>query len=479
MMLVRAARQAAFAGLSTALMLGFALDAAAQTSECPNARVSGRARPGLVPTTLLSVIDNAASTNEQLQLALNDCQLILRDSQRGSVDALMCVARAQIRLADRDIDPGSNYGYARCHAYRAARLGGAGVRTRADALRADALVGLMRVNAGSADDYSRELLRDVHNAQASDAVHRAVADMYVRQRNAPEALREARAHLQGTARALTLINISNMPGGDSRLLDEAYASDSSSVAVNSALGIAYFNRGEGDWGRAWQRLEFATRDRQTPEPGYESLQLDAFYYRSVLEASNRGYGTLRDALVHADQAGNTQHALRQACLVRLMIGGEEVYRVTRNARGALIDMSPSTDGQRSCQRLGSSPEGQLLEGMYWLRYSQFRGEAFSPAVGAPGHAPWREAVNTAERAFENGRDALGADNRTLGWPGWGSVSLRAMLGFGNKLADLFQSYCQGEINANADELRAGDVFVHYKIVRAPGRPNRCLPPERN
>ncbi|MEQ1493731.1 MAG: hypothetical protein ABL932_24620, partial [Terricaulis sp.] len=354
----------------------------------------------------MRVIDNPGASVDELQGVRRDCQEILTGSQNGSVDALMCVARAQVKLADRDVDAATNYGYARCHAYRAGRLASGEARSRANAVRAEALVGLMRVNAGSADSYSQELLRDdVHNSAAALPVHRAVAQMYVNRNNATAALREARTHLTGAARALRLIDIANMPGGDSNLLDEAYGADQASVATNSALGAAYFRR--QDWARAADRLRFATQSGRTPEPGYESLQLDAFYYLSVIQAANIGYGTPSEAKDSADRAGVTPYAMRQACLSRLIVGRDEVYQTLRLANNQVVPQPGTvTNGYERCNRLSSTPEGQLLIGMYWLRYAQHL-PAVPPNRTDPRRERWNTAIDNATRAFTNGETQLG------------------------------------------------------------------------
>ena len=130
MMLATTARRNGLAALVTVLSLAMASQAWAQSSECPNASIRGRARPAIVPSTLLRVIDNPSASVSELDGVRNDCQVILTGSQNGSIDALMCVARAQVKLADRDVDSATNYGYARCHAYRAGRLASGEARVR-------------------------------------------------------------------------------------------------------------------------------------------------------------------------------------------------------------------------------------------------------------------------------------------------------------------------------------------------------------
>ncbi len=498
MKLMRAAGRNALAGFVTVLSFGIAANAWAQTSECPGSSVSGRARAGLVPSTLLSVIDDRNASVEALQQVARDCQQILTQSQRGSIDALMCVARAQIKLADRGVDAVTNYGYARCHAYRAYRLSSGDARARASAVRAEALVGLIGANSGSADAYSQELLgSDVHNSSAPAAVHRAVAQIYTNRNDITRALAEARGDLQGTDRALALINISSKRGGDTALLTEALRADSRSVAVNAALGVAYATMPQPNWPAAYDRLLQATYDGATVEPGYENLQEQAFLYRSVLASSgNPQYGTIADAIRFTSRAGNTAPALRQGCLVRLVAGGEEVFQAPRDSRGDYIRPRDSrgraigpietTDVQRlpaydHCNRLTSTAEGQLLLGMFWLRYAQLLGQAESPDPGTFGERPWRAAVDNATRYFQNGSTSLTDNRAKLGWPGHADVTYRAMFDYGQALTGFIQSYCRsgtgpaGELGANGAPTAQAQTFFDYKAVLPNGMSRRCRP----
>lgn len=488
-----AARRTVLAGFAVALSFGVAADAWAQYSaQIPGCdRVRGRAQPGVVPGTLLNVITDRNSSVDAIRQVERDCQAIVDQSRGNSVEGLMCVARAQLALADRDENPMSNYATARCRSHRAGYLARGEARTRANALRAEALIGLMRVNAGSADSYAEEI-RQVHNRAAPEAVHRAVVGMHLRRGQIPQALTEARSdHLAGTSRALALIDIANERGADSRLLDEAYGADQNSVAVNAALGAAYAKRSE--WERARRHLEYATDGRRV-EDGYENLQLDAYYYRSIMITSGWGGGTLSQARDYADQAGVSTQALRQRCLVRLTMGGEEIYDVRRNARNEVTEMMESPEGLRACQ-LGSSPEAPLLEGMFWLRYSQYRAFGagsspstlayFNPTFGQPGYEPYRRAVRRAEQLFSEGKDRYRNDTRTpLGWPGAEQIArvsqppirLRDMYGFADDLAVFFLEGCRESMDSTREESETEDLFVHYKIVGRRGAPFRCQPP---
>lgn len=468
------------AGFVALLSLGVAMDAWAQQlpSDC---RVSGRARLDALPGTIERILDNPNARTEDLDQALADC----RNMGQLSVSGRICVARINLTRA-RQSEEGrrDRYVAARLEACRASGLArnSATYRGQADGYWAEALVGLLNMGAGDPTVYEREL-NTVHGEQAAAVVHRAVAERHLSRNDVASARSEADRHLRNSPReyALTLTTIAahqrRSGAGDAAVrqtLEQAYQADRTSLAVNSALGHEYFQMGRNYWSTAEPYLRAAIQI--TPPPaGDDDAQELAFYHLSVIEADR---GNLSRALEYADDAGNEAHAQRQVCLVRLMIGRDQVYNATRNSQGRIIEMRPSEDARRSCERLGSSAEGQLLEGMFWLRYSQFRGEAFAPVIGSvpDNYTPWHDAISIAERAFENGRRRLGDDTTTkVDWPGT-DVSLRAMLGYGDDLADYFLGFCRGSINSTDDELRAEEIFVDYKIVRERGDQRRCLPP---
>lgn len=466
------ARRRGLAAFVTVVSLAMASQALAQECRVP----SGNPRPddpALVPT-INYVLGNANADARALRDALNACNAVLtRPGQRTSLQAQMCVSEAQLRLAKLGEDPTGNYAAASCGFQIADTLAGRGRRqseqARAQGLRVEALLGLASV---SGRDQAERLIAEADRAhsaatQSSPDVHWRLFEIYRERTDATRARREAE-HLgdRGLRPALAWIGVARLdPAHAQESLERAYRAQGDSVAVNSDLGRVYFNRGE--WVRAWDRLRFATGPGRTAEPGFENLQLDAFYYRSILESSGRGFGTLRDARDHADQAGVSQAALRQMCLVRLVLGGEDVYRAILDSNNRVIGSQPaeSLNGYDRCNRMASTAEGQLLLGMFWLRRAQYM-----PASRPDDRAQWRAAVARAVSAFSTSRSMQGADRTALlNWPAppQGAVTLAEMVDYGEQYARYAESGCQGTTPSDTPN-QASAVFRYYHV-------NSCRP----
>ncbi len=431
-------------------------------------------------------LDNRNADSETLRQALQACRDERVRDRRHNVSAYLCVGRANLI----ENVPGRSAQEAYC-AYHSAAL----LARNNSAQRSQAHIGRARALEviGSPTDvinaYSAAIAAD---ANASEA-RIALARYYIGRREWSQARtllvrqdpRDGRLTpiVNGTESAVAIIELARESArADSaeylslvRVAEAAVAGiPSGNVGVNSALGAAYF---ESDPARARGYLWSATADGAVAQtPTEQSLQLDAFYYRSIIEANERNFEQARQ---HADQAGVSPHALRQQCLVRLTMGGDAVARITRNSRGEVTDVEPAADALGACSRLGASPEGPLLEGMFWLRYSQYRSHYFNPAdrttEAARRHARlWREAVGRAEQLFSDGKRMIGDnDNRALGWPGSGAVTLRAMYGAGDDLGDYYLQLCETTLNLTSEELAAQELFVRYKVIGPASDQYRC------
>jgi hypothetical protein len=428
-----------------------------------------------IPSTLRAILDDRNATADQLRRVAADCEAM----GRNSVPGLMCVARAQITLANHDEAPRENFGQARCNAYRASQLARSRSepRRRAEALWAESLVGLISNGVGDPESHRTELER-VHGAQAAAMVHTAMADMAVA-RNDEQGAREEVGHLRDHAqeRALVLINIAQLQRrmGQSeavirRTLEEAVGADSSSVGTNAALGRAYFEMGRDQWRNAEPYLRTAVQTRPAPA-GDVNAQERANFHLSVIEADR---GNMALAEEYADDAGNDAQAQRQKCLVRLLQGGNAVYHRVQNANGDWRE--EDAEGEDRCTELRATAEGQLLAGMFWLRRAQYLADAHGTLTNY-GRERFQGAVSNANRAFSEGSRLLGQSNAKLNWPGRPDIELEDMLGYADRLRQFYAASCQrgADPNVSGDQLFAEQIFEYYRIVRPRGMEPRCLP----
>jgi hypothetical protein len=448
-------------------------------------------------------LGDLGSSNEVLTEALRACEFERFRDQTHNIRAYLCVGEANLTEAVPNHDARKGY----CAFLSAALLarragrGSASLQSQAHIGRARAL----RV-IGSPDEVIYAY-RSAIAAQGTPEASVALARYYVERSEfgrARELLihRDGRTPLvTGAGAAIAIVELARAqyPEQNSTeyrsLINIAESAVSAApgrptgnVGVDSALGVAYFDTNPS---LARDYLWSATQGAVPVSRIERELQLEAFYHRSIIEAQQGNY---EQARLHADQAGNSIPAMRQQCLVRLVMAGQqayrdEVYRLETHPRtGRPISINPSIDGQRACERLSAAPEGPLLEGMFWLRYSQFRAAYFNPQADETYASMWRDAVNRAEAAFARGKDRVGDDVRTpLGWPGaetiapptapgQGSIKLRDVYGYADDLGNFFGSYCQTPMNLRPEEARIERLFVHYRIVRASGA-YRCGPPE--
>jgi hypothetical protein len=432
-------------------------------------------------------LDNRNADSETLRQALAACRDERLRDRRHNVSAYMCVGRAN--LIDNMPNRSAQEAYCAYHSAALLARNNNTQRSQAHIGRARALEAI-----GSPTDvinaYSAAIAADGNAAEARIALARYYTGrrewrearaLLIREDSRDRRMTPIVSSAESAAAIIELARASTEPDSADylalvRVAEAAVAGvPNGNVGVNSALGIAYF---ESSPDQARTYLWRATEGAVPQSPTEQSLQLDAYYYRSIIEANERNYDQARR---HADQAGNTPHAMRQQCLVRLTMGGDAVARlttVTRNGTEIVTDIDPAAEGLGACSRLGMSREGPLLEGMFWLRYSQYRSQHFNPADRSTETARrhsrlWREAVGRAEQLFSDGKRAVGDnDNSELDWPGSGTVTLRAMYGAGDDLGDYFGSMCEAALNLNDEERLAEQIFIRYKILGSGGQ-YRC------
>lgn len=451
----------------------------------------------------LSDLQNVNATTATLDTAFGDCKEARRRNSGFNIPSYQCAGEANLR----DGVTGANAAQAYCNFTAAAILAS---RTRNAALESQAHVGRARAlerNGGSQTDIA-DAYQDAIRANGNAVDARVqLAKYYTRIHEFDQAegllvVRDSAGRISAitgadsaanTSIALALVDLAQattLPDKVQLLQATANINDPqvrNSVAVNSALGVAYMPNAQ----LAITYLQNATADGRTAEPGYEALQEQAFLARSVLISStalngNFQYGSLADAKTYSNRAGSTPAALRQGCLVRLLLGGEEVFSAPRDSHGNYIRPSPSSpivtapvDGLPAydrCSRLRSTPEGQLLFGMFWLRHAQYLAVADAPATGAPGEQPWSNAVNNARLAFRDGNNLLQNNTTPLDWM-WPAaakdIPLRTMLNYGQDLAVYVGSICRRNDPGAAP---AEDIFVAYKTIGPRWATLRCRPP---
>jgi hypothetical protein len=409
-----------------------------------------------------------------------------RDGNR-LIDAYLCVGEANM---DERV-PGHSAGNAYCAYHAAAVLAeqarSASLQSRAQVGRAQALEALRQSQEDVLEAYRLAIAADgtATTALVARARHYMGRQEWDRARDdlvTYDASRRAyQAKVSTRDMALAIVELVQRADYDGNtkiaLLGAAQAAAPTSVAVNSALGTAYFEMA----GQQQTALDFLRRatEQGSAEAGYEPLQEKAFLYRSMLAATGVG-GTMNDALTYADRAGNTPEAMRQGCLIRLQMGGNQVFvptqldrngHVTRPPGGGPINMTPAQQlpGYDHCNRFPNTAEGQLLLGMFWLRHAQYLAQNDFVGPGQAGERRWTDAVTAANRAFQQGETLVPANNTPLGWAGAGPVTLRMMLIRGQHLASYIGTICRRNEPVPSDEER---VFVRYNIIRSSDDPNR-------
>lgn len=431
-----------------------------------------------------SLIDlrNVNTAPSALALAASACREERVRDRRYNIPAYMCVGEAALMPTVQSADSASNAQAAYCAFHSAALLarqgGNAGQLSAAHVGRARALEAVGASQTEVIEAYNAAIDAD---RNATDA-RLALARHYVRRNDPAEAQRllvrddgsgGLAPIVTGTDAAVAIVELARArpEGGDYlRLLRAAErAAPSGSVGVNSALGAAYFRTNPGE---ARRYLWAATEGAVPQSPTEAVLQLDAYYYRSVIETQEGNYTA---AAAHADAGGNQPQALRQACLVRLLQGRNAVYNVVEGADRVRREVPGPSDGQTRCGRLGATPEGQLLYGMFWLRRAQFIAQEHRTVLTEPGRGLWTTAVQEARTAFAAADDGLTDTRLKLNWPGHDEqITLRQMIDYGIDLRRYYGSRCEaGE--EPMGEPEAESVFVSYKIVRARGSQFRCMP----
>lgn len=422
---------------------------------------------------------NPNSEPATLASAERECTQSLTRENRYAVPAYMCAGDANLEARNPSASAQDAYCAYNAAATLAARARNPSAESAAHVGRARSLEGLGASQDEVLEAYGRAI--QVGGNSATEA-RIAAARHYIRRNE----FDRARGYLfangnpvgSGTEVALAIVELARMNNASDRLglLRSAEAVSprgpdgySTSVAVNSAVGAAYYEAQESE--RAYGYFRHVT-EGQNAEPGYQNLQDEAFLYASMLALTDPRYGGSTEALRLVGRAGNTPAALRQGCLVRLMIGGPEVYRevVDRNGR-PMEGTTWSIPGLEHCTRLGSTAEGDLLRGMFFLRFAQHL-PSVPPNRSTWQRGQWDSAVSQAIQAFRNGQSKLAGVRTELQWPasrGASQPTLNEMLEFGLDLASYYDTVCSRASYVRL-EGRPGPfgVFATYKTVGGPG-----------
>lgn len=466
---------------------GAAWERSSQWLACGNSTVQAMRRvsrsaissdTGASVTRSLLDLRNVNTAPAQLGLAAGACRDERVRDRRHNIPAYLCVGEAGLMSTVASVDTGSNAQNAYCAYHSAALLartvGNASQLSEAHVGRARALQALGAGQAEVVEAYGLAISADPNASTARFALARH----YVRSGDTARAqdllVRTEGANLVpvvgGIDSAVAIIELARArPGApDIRLLRAAErAAPAGNVGVNSALGAAY---ADVDPVQARQYLRAATDPGAVAQsPTEAALQLDAYYHRSIFETRDRSYA---EAARFADLAGNQPHALRQACLVRLVQGGTAIYNYVQNANGTWQEFP--AQGRESCTRVGATPEGRLLVGMFWLRRAQYLA-ARHGTLTQSGSDMFFEAVNNAGTAFSAGRDALTDNSAKLNWPGHNpDVTLRQMLTYGTNLFQYYSSGCRSGA-ALQGQREAEEIFEAYRIIQPISAPRRCVP----
>lgn len=460
MNLTNAAGRKGLAALVTVISLSMASQALAGPCDPP----SGSVRPDdptLVPT-INYVLGNPNADATALGQALAACnQVLSRSGQRTHLQARMCVAEAQLRLAKLGNDTTQNYSAASCNFQMAEGLAERARRTseqtRAQGFRVEALLGLASV---SGREQADRLIADadrVHarSLQASPELHFRLYELYSERRDAVRVRREAE-HLGTSSRmaALAWIGVAQLePAQAEDALRRALNAQPRSVAVNSELGRFYFERNNpNDRALARTRLEIATTE--SPQPDEQRYLPSARYYLSLLVAQE---DPRRAADLARDAGPSDFRYQRQACLMQLKIGHERVFDRYQEGNRWINRPVDAMPGFVACQ-LGDTPEARLLRAMFWLRRAQFYMPP--PVLGTRAMRDYQAEVAQASRALDIQVDASTA----LGWPGQEtSPTLREMFDYGRELTAYFDGICLGATRPSDRRTPASRVFSYYGL----------------
>jgi tetratricopeptide (TPR) repeat protein len=205
------------------------------------------------------------------------------------------------------------------------------------------------------------------------------------------------------------------------VLEAALLDNPNSLEVNAMIGRLYFARaGSGDMDAARTAFTRVISPSATTAGGSTQetalARAEAYYHLSVI--ATQGSPTpagLEEAIRNADSAGAEPRYRRQACLARIMRGGEWVM---------------GDANARACD-FGTTPEGYLFRGVFQVRWAQ---QIEATNVNARRAAEWREHVSAAESAFSNGLRAATDRSATIALPGQpGDVRIGDLLEYGSSV----------------------------------------------
>lgn len=445
--------------------------------------------------TDLRFITDPNTDETQLRLAVGDCRDARGRDGRFHIQAFLCLGEASRwprarQFASADVNPTKAYCAYHSAAILAHRIRNANLETQAHIGRGQTLddIGASQ----QAIDAFGLAIRANGSAEYIGHARAALAQHYIRIGHKDEARDALLVNWQpivgGTDVALALVELAHMqtpqvpPEEQINYLNAARTAAPYSVAVQSALGVGYFKAGRFDLAPSYLQ-DATTHELPTNEQSYLSLREQAFLYRSVMETGGPSHPAIGgDPFWSSERAGNSAEALRQACLLRIRQGdagaqgGHGVFHQELGADRRLHEVP--VDGAQYCstERLGTSPEGQLLVGMYWLRHAQFMAMAYGTLPTPSGQSQWQDNITNADIAFRTARNALTDRTQPLNWPMQDqdpTIKLSQMLDAADRLRQFYNGGCQ-QPNPIGDQA-AENIFVFYRVVQPVGAARRCMP----
>jgi len=371
-------------------------------------------------------------------------------------DAATVAADLKSDLDDPDLD-------AYCAFDAMARLvyenlpGDKGLLAAAESGRGAALVAL-------GTDYREEAIVAYEAArEAEPAPDRllALAGLYIDNKQLNKA-NDVIGQLEGEDKASALVKLASKKKDDSEkltLLNQARASSPDSPEVNFELGRVHKNLGQV----AEARTAFeAVLDHQD-EASTDTIA-NSHYWLAYLDAlSAKSTADWTEVFERARRASDIQGGVdRYKQLLCLAHIGRGDF-----ARGE--ESSPYCEGD-------NSPEGRLMQGMYWLRRAQFVTVILRSGRKHPSEVRYRNYLDYADDAFEAGSNALGPRDAqvTVDWPGVSErPKLSDALAFGDELVEWAGGFCRSNLDRDNRSAEV-DAFDTYLALPA----DRCKPPRR-
>ncbi|MBX2801895.1 MAG: hypothetical protein KTR31_29720 [Myxococcales bacterium] len=383
--------------------------------------------------------------------------------------AFTCIGEAGARAASLDIKPRMNNTDAYC-AYQMvvelATRSGADDETLAEAHqgRGDAMLGLSQQDGPRAQRFTSLAIQAYEQSielSATAARHFALGRIYIglgKAKKAEDAI-TAGAELEpkGTETALALVSLAELkrdndapPEDVLGVLQLAKKAAPDSLAANGAIGIAYYELGKP--AEARKALEDVIDADPSEGMGTDTVnyRAEAHYYMGLIEA-----GEVRRASDWNKVAEHAESAVKAG-------GGDTRFRtlvcLSHIARGG----DPIADGDSGAWCEGQdTPEGQLMRGMYYLRRAQYVPRFTLRSPPSRNELKWREYLNQAEEAFEDGEDDA---EGSVDWPGVDKApELAGSLAFGQDVVGHANLFCRTALDADG-KAREKALFDAYGVL---------------